>query len=342
MNAYRIAYGWITQAEIESRATSAVESFPIQSDQFNRPWVRPDNNADVVSPFAKRVVDLRGVAWREGGARGVFALRVLTPKMAQYVETTLFPDNAEGGKLTLIVFNRATGEWEAYNAYGNKPEPTANELVGGGYDKYAIAWVNGVRAPAGVDAAIEGAFASALVVGVAASLALTVENVGEDSARVPLTTFAPLVVVVPLPSNLPFVSIAAGAGWVSEWSTDAGATYTNYTSPPPIPDNVNRVRFTYADALVAGASAPTVAVNVRPNAAGSASVTATLTTTGDTNTTNNVVTVTANIAIGSAWSSGFSSGFGANKSAFSSGFSSDFGAPKSGFSSGFSNGFGAA
>lgn len=280
---YWLVAGWLSEAEL-TESTAAIENFAIQADQdTGRIWQRPDNEADMVSPVGEFVDSIDFQRGGYGGAESKFKMRMLSPKMVNYLWTNLF-GQAYSAQVTVRQFNRSTGEFETRWYWAQWPDVRSQaELAGGGYDLFEINLLDGVLAADGPDMTLAKNHTGTPTLNENLTFTITATNDGDGA------TFANVVVVETLGDDLSFASTTA-AGWTIEYSTNDGGAYQSEVPVPP--NTVTNVRYTYTAVLDAGEAAPAITLVAAPIDEGTVSNTATVTTTGDTDTDNNTATDT--------------------------------------------------
>ncbi len=142
-----ITTGWVSQEALYVVGLK-IENFPIQSDQdTGRQWFRPGNDADILSTAYTQDLDKRRYSY--GRAGWLWSLNVLSPKMTDYIFTTIF-DSKYNAKVTVQTYNRSTGAWEIYNAMARFPNLREEaKPAAGGYHEFAIKFSRAVIAPVG-------------------------------------------------------------------------------------------------------------------------------------------------------------------------------------------------
>lgn len=296
---YRLAPGWISEAQLVA-VTYDLDVFPVQSDQdTGRAWQRPDNTSDVVSPVGEFVDALDFSRGGYGGAEFTWKLRTLTPKMVNYLFTTVF-SSAYSASVTARTFNRATGEFEVYQAIAVWPDVRADaDPAAAGYDNFMIKFLDGAAAPEGPDMTVSVSHVGGVSLNTNETFTITATNDGDGA------TYADIVVVATLHASLDFASTAA-SGWTIEYSTNGGGAYSS-TIPAP-PNSTTNVRYTRTSALNAGVAATAISLVAAPIAAGTLTLAATVTTTGDTGAGNNTATDTFEVNLVSDNQSAFAKG----------------------------------
>lgn|SRR5512138_1311663 len=298
---WKLATGWRSKAEMDTTPGFDLGNFPRQGDQgVGRDWMRPDNESDIVERAATTVDSLTNARFGYGEAYFRWRLRALTPLMVRYLENTIF-GSAFYAKVTTRGFNRATGEFEYYNALAHFEPRESHTAAAGGYDLYTINFVEAVEAPDGPRINVEkNAFSPIFTVGAMNAFAIGISNVGSAD------TYGDTTFSDEIPTSTEFVSIS-GSGWAFEYSTDDGETWSG-TVPSPASDTTN-VRGTYSGTIATGGNASTILMFVEPQAAGTISNTAEADTEGNLTPGGSSDTVEVDVE-GSAWSSGFDFGFG--------------------------------
>lgn len=287
-----ICAGWVSRAEMYVNG-ARIDRLPVQSDMTNgRRWVRPGNDADIVSPV--QVIDTAtGQRFGYGGLAFTWPLHGLSPQMTNYVQATYFspstPTNnffqrAWSNKLTVQTFNRATGNWEAYQTYGRFANLTSQaEPALGGYDKLQLSFTAYRLAPEGPDLEPTAEVEPELIfVDEEFTVTSVINNIGDED------TFEDVFLFYDLPPQVYFVDVNSSGNITPAYSIDGGATYSE--TPPGDLDDVTNVRVLYEDVIQADSSSASIVFTLTPNTVmNNVENVLRAVTEGDTDTDNNSI-----------------------------------------------------
>lgn len=254
-----------------------------------RVWIRPGNTADVLVP-ARLIDSPTGQRFAYGGMVFQWPMRGLTPNMVKHIQDTYFnfsgsPTNFFhkhwSNKLTVQTFNRATGDWEAYNVWARFTNFAGEATPAlGGYDEMLISFTAFAVAPEGPDVEASSSYSAAeYFVGVEFDFSMIATNIG-DNDTIGNTTYN-----YSFPTELDMIAIDIGGATVTvEYSTNNGSSYS--PTPPGDLTTVTDLRLTYQDTIAESAAATHQIVTIKPNATNTVANAFTVTTVGDTDNSN--------------------------------------------------------
>ena len=269
--------GHVSKAELVNTGT-ALRNFPLQSDMNNgRVWIRrPADGADIVVP-ANFVDSISGHRYAYGGYEFQYKLWSLSPKMVKYIKDTFFP-NSYSSQITVMLYNRANGEWEAYNAIAKYPNVRDEAAMAmGGLNEFTITFTKGTFANEGPDVYPIIDDSNDWTALSNSTITIEVTNGGDD------VTFDDVITTVELDSKTVYVS-STYSGWTISYSTNNGTSYSG--TPPMDLADITHLRYTRSDALAESDSYGDIVITLNSTTSGSGTLTITATTTGDTDNTN--------------------------------------------------------
>lgn len=331
---YWIVLGYMSRSQMQIDGYE-IKGLPVQEDQRSgRQWIRPGNDADVVRP-ASIVDSISGKRYAYGGSTFTWPMVNLSPKMVKYLHETYF-DNDWSSELTIQTFNRATGNWEAYQAVARWPDYASEaETAAGGYNNFKIAFVNCSPAPQGPDVATGGDAFGSFTLGSTGTYAVAITNIGDTP------TFAEISVTTVLDDNQVYAG-SSGFSWVAYWSGNGVEYFPILSEPPNDVVDIRYLKWIYLENLETLQTSYDLNLTVLFNASGNFTNDFTVYNDGDIDTTNNTITFDV-VIVSSPYTSGFDNeSFGLSDRGFDFGFLVPaFGISSYGFTTGFSNGFGA-
>lgn len=288
---YYIVSGWVSRAELYLNGLE-ISAFPTQTDMtFGRQWIRPGNAADILKPA--RLIDTpMGSRFAYGGIVWQWPMVNLSPKMVSYIQTTYFQPNGPptnffmrewSNKLTVQTFNRASGEWETYQAWGRFADFT-NEAtpVAGGYTDLAINFTAFRVAPDGPDLTPSVSIQEPTYENVEFTTTFSLSNVGDE------TTISNSQWDIVIPTGTELSGIITVYPTLVEYSTDSGS---NYSATPPTPlSSTTNLRGTLSTELPGGDATDDYSLLLIPTSTGNIDVTVTSSTDGDQNDANDSAT----------------------------------------------------
>ncbi len=295
-----IIEGWKSRAQLYTEGTK-VNNLPIQTDMANgRRWIRPGNAADIVRP-ARFVDTPTGQRFGYGGLIFKWPMVNLSPQMVKHLQETYFNPNfvndtffyrGWSNKLTVQTYNRATGEWETYQCFGQFANFDGEaEATLGGYSDLQIAFSAYKIAPNGPDVTLTVTYPPSLYDEDEFTILVRIDNVGDSS------TFDDSVIVYDIPNNFQYVSYT-GANTNIEYSVNNGVSYSG--TPPGDLSTVTHIRLTHTNTINSLSNSSIINVNLLPKVVSSNNVSLfTVNTTGDQNAANNNNSTNLNIL---AWS----------------------------------------
>jgi hypothetical protein len=261
-----IAEGWMSQSQMYEYGEQ-ITAFPTQSDMNSgRRWVRPGNTADIVRPV--RFVDSpTGQRWGYGGLTFTWPMQALSPKMVQYLQTTYFSPSSSpatfyhrgwSNKLTVQTYNRASGEWEAYQCFGRFANFEGEaEPATGGYNNLQLIFTAYLPAPNGPDLQTSVVYPTTIYEDDPFEFTVSIDNIGD------IDTEEDITITYALPTEFYFQTISTAADSTIEYSVDDGATWSE--TPPGDLTTVTNVRVIYEEVIPEGGTSEDIVIGVIPN-----------------------------------------------------------------------------
>jgi hypothetical protein len=144
LSGYRLYPGLTTPTNVTE--TYAIENWTRQSDMETwRRWLRPDNLADVIEQASELIDGLSGMRKGYGDVTFNWRLRGHTPLMTKYVIDTYFAGGDYSADVTARTYNRATGQFEFYQARIVRTLFRDMEAALGGYDNMLLSFSRGIQ-----------------------------------------------------------------------------------------------------------------------------------------------------------------------------------------------------